>query len=73
MRFRRFVSFPLGMVSSAPLISATVGTDGTWTVSGTFAVGSYSATATQFTGDAADRSAPTEAREFTVSAVVAPP
>lgn len=60
-------------IADGATLSATVGTDGTWTVSGTFAVGSYSATATQFTGDAADRSAPTEAREFTVSAVVAPP
>lgn len=72
------VSIADGTVASAALadgavVTATVGTDGTWTASGTFEAGSYSATATQFTGDAADRSAPSAARDFTVSAVVTPP
>jgi len=57
----------------AQTLTATVGEDGTWSVSGTFVAATYIASATQFTTDGADRSAPTEGRTFTVAAVVAPP
>jgi hypothetical protein len=53
-------------------LTTTVGADGTWTVSDTFEPGDYSATATQFTGDGADRSAPTAVQSFTVAAIVVP-
>jgi LPXTG-motif cell wall-anchored protein len=54
-------------------LSAVVEADGTWSVAADFEPGEYSAIATQFTGDGADRSAPTPAVSFEVVAVVTPP
>ncbi|WP_344339494.1 LPXTG cell wall anchor domain-containing protein [Agrococcus versicolor] len=54
-------------------VEATVGEDGRWTASIELGAGDYIATATQFTGDGADRSAPTDGRAFTVAAVAVPP
>ncbi|WP_092504612.1 LPXTG cell wall anchor domain-containing protein [Agrococcus jejuensis] len=69
---------PTGDVATAALaaptvVTATVAEDGTWTTSADFEAGDYVASATQFTGDAADRSAPSEGQGFTVAAVAVPP
>ncbi|MFC7431479.1 MULTISPECIES: LPXTG cell wall anchor domain-containing protein [unclassified Agrococcus] len=55
------------------VLTATVGEDGTWAVSAELAARDYIVTATQFTGDGADRSAPAEGRTFTVLAAATPP
>ena len=54
-------------------VSATVAEDGSWTASIDLGAGDYIATARQSTGDGADRSAPTDARSFTVAAAMTPP
>lgn len=54
-------------------LTATVGEDGTFSVATDLVAGDYVVTATQSTGDAADRSAASEARSFTVVAAATPP